>query len=100
MKIFYNDIKNTNKIEVGLDEAGRGPLIGRVYAAAVNWGNTDINEKVNDSKKLSSKNRADVLEWIQENVDEWAVGFAEPDFCGAGTGVGGACGGGEKRGGL
>ena len=77
MKIFYNDIKN--KIEVGLDEAGRGPLIGRVYAAAVNWGNTDINEKVNDSKKLTSKNRAEVLKWIQENVDEWAVGYAEPD---------------------
>jgi ribonuclease HII len=79
MKIFYNDIKNNNKIEVGLDEAGRGPLIGRVYAAAVNWGNTVINEKVNDSKKLTAKNRAEVLKWIQENVDEWAVGYAEPD---------------------
>ena len=74
---FENDSKNI--IEVGLDEAGRGPLIGRVYAAAVNWGNTDINHDVKDSKKLSSKKRAIVLKWIQENVDEWAVGWAEPE---------------------
>lgn len=76
MKVIYNNIKN--KIEVGLDEAGRGPLIGRVYAAAVNWGNTEINENVTDSKKLSAKKRAEVLTWIQKNVDEWAVGWAEP----------------------
>jgi ribonuclease HII len=75
MKIKYNDSFN---IEAGLDEAGRGPLIGRVYAAAVNWGDTPINENVMDSKKLSAKKRAIVLEWIKENVDEWAVGFAEP----------------------
>lgn len=75
MKIKYNE---SNNIEVGLDEAGRGPLIGRVYAAAVNWGNAKINENVKDSKKLSAKKRAIVLEWIKENVDEWAVGFAEP----------------------
>jgi ribonuclease HII len=75
MKIKYNDSFN---IEAGLDEAGRGPLIGRVYAAAVNWGDTPINENVMDSKKLSAKKRGIVLEWIKENVDEWAVGFAEP----------------------
>jgi ribonuclease HII len=76
MKIKYDDSIN---IEVGLDEAGRGPLIGRVYAAAVNWGDTPINENVMDSKKLSAKKRSVVLEWIKENVDEWAVGFAEPE---------------------
>jgi ribonuclease HII len=75
MKIKYDDSIN---IEVGLDEAGRGPLIGRVYAAAVNWGDTPINKNVMDSKKISAKKRSIVLEWIKENVDEWAVGFAEP----------------------
>ena len=74
----YNKINNELN-EVGLDEAGRGPLIGRVYAAAVNWGNTDENTKVMDSKKLSAKKRNEVLKWIKENVDEWAVGFAEPE---------------------
>jgi len=79
MKKFYFDNDSKNITEIGLDEAGRGPLIGRVYAAAVNWGNTEINLDVKDSKKLSSKKRATVLKWIQENVDEWAVGFAEPE---------------------
>jgi ribonuclease HII len=79
MKKIYFDNDSKNITEVGLDEAGRGPLIGRVYAAAVNWGNTDINHDVKDSKKLSSKKRAIVLKWIQENVDEWAVGWAEPE---------------------
>lgn len=78
MKTNFNLLDN-DKIEVGLDEAGRGPLIGRVYAAVVNWGDTPINEDVNDSKKLSPKKRNQVLKWIQENVDEWAVGFAEPE---------------------
>ena len=78
MKTFYNKLEPTS-IEVGLDEAGRGPLIGRVYAAVVNWGDTPENINVNDSKKLSAKKRADVLKWIQTNVDEWAVGYAEPE---------------------
>ena len=78
MKILYNKL-NENEVEVGLDEAGRGPLIGRVYAAVVNWGDTPINENVMDSKKLSRKKRKEVLEWIQQNVDEWAVGSAESD---------------------
>jgi ribonuclease HII len=75
MKTYYKQENN----EVGLDEAGRGPLIGRVYAGAVCWGNTIENKDVKDSKKLSPKKRNVVLKWIQENVDEWAVGFAEPE---------------------
>jgi ribonuclease HII len=78
MKLIYNKL-NENQIEAGLDEAGRGPLIGRVYAAVVNWGNIPINDNVMDSKKLSRKKRGEVLKWIQQNVDEWAVGYAEPD---------------------
>ena len=78
MKTIYNKL-NENQIEAGLDEAGRGPLIGRVYAAVVNWGDTSINDNVMDSKKLSRKKRGEVLEWIQQNVDEWAVGWTEPD---------------------
>ena len=63
MKKFYFN----SETEVGLDEAGRGPLIGRVYAGVVNWGDTDINPDVKDSKKLSAKKRGIVLKWIQEN---------------------------------
>jgi ribonuclease HII len=76
LKTHYN---NDIEIEVGIDEAGRGPLIGRVYSAVVNWGDTEENELVNDSKKISAKKRGEILDWIQTNVDEWAVGYAEPD---------------------
>ena len=64
--------------EIGIDEAGRGPLIGRVYAGAVIWGkDTPDNKIINDSKKLSAKKRADALKWIKSNVLAWGVGFAD-----------------------
>ena len=76
LKNFY-----FNKNEVGIDEAGRGPLFGRVYAGAVIWDPSLINEDnkiisiINDSKKLSPKKRQLVLEWIKENLI-WSVGYA------------------------
>lgn len=66
-------------LEIGVDEAGRGPLIGRVYAGAVIWGsNTQDFDLIIDSKKLSAKKRAKALEWIYKNVKAWGVGWAEP----------------------
>ena len=47
---FYNE---KIKVIVGVDEAGRGPLCGPVVAAACILPRTYINEKINDSKKLS-----------------------------------------------
>ena len=65
--------------EIGIDEAGRGPLIGRVYAGAVIWGDiTENTSFITDSKKLTSKKRAIALEWITHNVKAWGVGWAEP----------------------
>jgi ribonuclease HII len=73
--------KYLNDYEIGLDEAGRGPLIGRVYAGAVIWGmNTKDNDNIIiDSKKLSAKKRAKAFEWIKSNVLAWGVGWAEPN---------------------
>lgn len=66
--------------EIGIDEAGRGPLLGRVYAGAVIWNNDNNNSNIiMDSKKLSPKKRAIALEWIKKNVKAWGVGYAEPD---------------------
>ena len=65
-----------NKNEVGVDEAGRGPLIGRVYAGAVIWGDLGECSLISDSKKLSRKKRELALKWIKENVKDWAVGYA------------------------
>jgi ribonuclease HII len=65
--------------EIGIDEAGRGPLIGRVYAGAVIWGDiTENTSFITDSKKLTSKKRAIALEWITHNVKAFGVGWAEP----------------------
>jgi ribonuclease HII len=58
-----------NKLDIGIDEAGRGPFCGPVYAGAVIWNNTiePIN-LINDSKKLSKKKRKIALEWINDNI--------------------------------
>jgi ribonuclease HII len=72
--------KYENNMEIGIDEAGRGPLIGRVYAAAVIWPE-NLEDKQNiiiDSKKLNENKRKIALKWIKENVTAWGVGFAEP----------------------
>lgn len=67
-----------NSNEAGLDEAGRGPLIGNVYAAAVIW-DPLLNPPdglIIDSKKLSSKKRKIALEWIKTNIKYYGVGYA------------------------
>lgn len=74
---YFNDL---NTYELGIDEAGRGPLIGRVYAGAVCWDSTKIpTELITDSKKLTAKKRRQALEWIKLNVKAWGVGYAEPN---------------------
>tara|TARA_B100001093_G_C26513027_1_gene878326 strand:- start:124 stop:720 length:597 start_codon:yes stop_codon:yes gene_type:complete len=70
---------NEKNIEVGIDEAGRGPLIGRVYAAAVIWPNNIDNPDINDSKKISAKKRKVLKEWIEQNVIDYGIGYAEPE---------------------
>ena len=53
--------KNSNLIEIGVDECARGVLFGRIYSAAVIYPKEGISNKIesmiNDSKKLSSKKR-------------------------------------------
>jgi len=70
---FYN-----NNCEVGLDEAGRGPLIGNVYAAVVKWSDNLIlpNNLIKDSKKLSIKKRNEAYIWIINNVEDYGIGYA------------------------
>lgn len=72
-KHFNND---TNEIQVGVDEAGRGTLIGPVCAAAVIW-NNDIDDKIleyiKDSKKLSKENRNKMRAYIEKNALAWEV---------------------------
>ena len=66
---FYN--KNT--IEAGCDEAGRGCLAGPVFAAAVILPADFENELLNDSKKLTEKQRYQLRPLIEEQALAWAV---------------------------
>ena len=56
MKQFDLDRKKSGYL-AGVDEAGRGPLAGPVFAAAVILSDDVIIEGINDSKKLSVKKR-------------------------------------------
>lgn len=57
----------------GTDEAGRGPLAGPVVAAAVVLGKDFPIEILNDSKKLSEKERLKAEEVIKEKAVAWAI---------------------------
>lgn len=54
---------------IGVDEAGRGPLAGPVVAAAVLLHNTSFQNKIRDSKKLSSVQREKAFHEIQDKAD-------------------------------
>jgi ribonuclease HII len=60
----------------GVDEAGRGPLAGPVYAAAVILNPRDRIDGVADSKVLAPAERARLSILIRERAHAWAVAFA------------------------
>ena len=55
------------RIIAGVDEVGRGSLIGPVYAAAVILKNSIDKKKLKDSKKLSKTNRENLEKYIKKN---------------------------------
>lgn len=62
---------------VGVDEAGRGPLFGRVYAAAVMLNDGFDVTKVKDSKKFTSeKKRAEAAAYIKAN-SVWSIAYMD-----------------------
>ncbi len=60
----------------GVDEAGRGPLAGPVYAAAVILPQGLVIDGLNDSKKLSEKKRELLYDKVTESALAWSVGIA------------------------
>lgn len=62
----------------GVDEVGRGPLVGAVVAAAVILDPNQPIEGLNDSKKLSEKRRELLAAEIREKAKAYAVGQASP----------------------
>ncbi|MCU4176504.1 ribonuclease HII [Carboxylicivirga sp. N1Y90] len=70
---------NENLIEAGCDEAGRGCLAGPVVAAAVVLPKDFRHELLNDSKKLSEKQRDKLRPIVEKEALAWGVGFVDFD---------------------
>lgn len=66
-------------VEAGCDEAGRGPLAGPVTAAAVILPPDWNHPLLNDSKKMSEKNRNLLRKIIEQEAVAWAVEMVMPD---------------------
>ena len=65
-------------IECGCDEAGRGCLAGAVFAAAVVLPKDYRNERLNDSKQLTERQRYALRDDIQRDALAWAVASVPP----------------------
>ena len=61
----------------GVDEVGRGPLAGPVYAACVILPEDFDVLGINDSKKLSAKKREELSDVIKEKAVAWGIGIAD-----------------------
>ena len=64
------------KVICGVDEAGRGPLAGPVYAAAVILPDGLEELGINDSKKMTEKKREALFDIICDNAIAYGIGFA------------------------
>ena len=64
--------------EAGCDEAGRGCLAGPVVAAAVVLGKEFKHDFLDDSKKMSAKQREQAEPYIKTHCKEWAIGLVTP----------------------
>lgn len=78
MSLFEYDsaVRNDAPVLCGVDEAGRGPLAGDVYAAAVIFDEGVFIDGLNDSKKLSEKKREELFGEIIEKARAYCVATA------------------------
>ena len=76
-----NNIGNNIYYEIGVDEAGRGPMLGRVYASAAvlpkSMEEFD-HSLMKDSKKFHSEKKIkEVAEYIKEHAIAWSVQYSD-----------------------
>ncbi len=77
---YENRLRHQGYINIaGIDEAGRGPLAGPVVAACVIMDLDNLVEGVDDSKKLSHKKRAALLDEIIEKAIAYGIGIVDID---------------------
>ena len=78
-EIHLLDHLNDGLVEAGCDEAGRGPLAGPVFAAAVILPEGFHHAQLNDSKQMSEKARDTLREVIEREAVSWAVVAVSPE---------------------
>lgn len=79
---LLENYQNDYSYEIGMDEAGRGPLFGRLYVAAVILpkGTNFRHDWMKDSKKFHSKKKIkEMSEYIKENAIAWSIQYIEHD---------------------
>lgn len=72
-------LSSSVKLIVGVDEAGRGPLAGPVYAAAAVFDPSFEDELIDDSKKLTEKKREALFSLIKEKALAYGVASVSAD---------------------
>lgn len=80
MKEFETELYNNGiNFIAGIDEVGRGPLVGPVVTAAVILPKDFYDERINDSKKLTEKKRKLLYDVIMENAISVGIGISNED---------------------
>ena len=80
MKEYENEIYNKGiKYIAGVDEVGRGPLVGPVVTAAVILPADFYDERINDSKKVTEKKREMLYDVIMENAVSVGIGMSSSE---------------------
>ena len=74
---YEDPLRAEGKVLCGVDEAGAGPLMGPVYAAAVILPREAELPRLNDSKKLTEKRREALYDLILDQAIAWSVGRVE-----------------------
>ena len=77
MKDYENELYKTGiKYIAGVDEVGRGPLVGPVVTACVILPKDYYDERINDSKKISEKKREELYDVIMNNALSVGIGMS------------------------
>lgn len=80
MKEYENELYEKGiKLVGGVDEVGRGPLVGSVVCACVILPEDYYNERINDSKKISEKKREELYEIIYRDAISVGIGICSED---------------------
>lgn len=74
--LYDSEKRKIHGVICGLDEAGRGPLAGAVYAAAVVFRDDIFISGLNDSKKIAEKKREELFDEITEKAEAYNIAFA------------------------